>query len=351
MISVNESRGVIKNMPANSMKLKQINAELVKSVIKKEESCTKTSIANITGLSVATCGNILKELLSTGEVLEIDLKPSTGGRPARRFIYNENYAYVAVIYARKEGTYKSLYCVVSNMIGTHVYETYLEHDDITLKEFENAIEMLINKYSNIKVLGIGVPGVIRNGIIGICDFNKLSGVPIQNHLSKKYKLMVVAENDVNSTAIGFYDRNQYKDTESMAYIYYPIDENPGAGIIVNGHILLGQSNFAGEVSFLPLGKNIENQGKIQKNKDLFSELVAKTIMSINCIINPKSIVLSGFCFTEHLIESVKALLYTLTPDGHLPELIFEEDIHESYIGGLTSMALEKLSCNIQIIEK
>ncbi|WP_105615332.1 ROK family protein [Vallitalea okinawensis] len=338
-------------MPANSMKLKEINTELVKSVLKKQDYCTKSSIAKATSLSVATCGNILKELIATGEVLEIDLKPSTGGRPARRFVYNENYAYVAVLYARKEGDYKSLTCVVSNMIGIHVYETYLELEDISIKEFDDAIHMLLKLYPNIKVLGIGIPGVVRQGIIDICDFKKLSGEPLQQHLEKKFNLQVIIENDVNSTAYGFFHRTQYTDAESMVYIYYPIDENPGAGIIVNGQILLGQSNFAGEVSFLPLGVNPKNQSDIQKNKELFADLVAKTIMSINCVINPKSIILSGFCFTEQMIESIKTLLHLLSPKGHLPELIIEDDIHDSYIYGLTSMALTKLSCNIQLIEK
>ncbi|GAA0181751.1 ROK family protein [Clostridium sediminicola] len=341
----------MKIITTNSMKLKQINVEIVKSTLKLEKYNTKASIASATGLSIATCGNILKELLLTGEVLEVDLKPSTGGRPSRRFVYNENYAYVAVIYARKEGNYNSLSCVVSNIIGVNVYETYIEHNDITIKELEHAVEMLLNIYPNIKVLGLGIPGVVSKGIVGICDFKNLSHIPIENHFSNKYKLLVVAENDLNCTAIGFYSKSQYKINENLAYIYYPVDGNPGSGIIINGEILWGQTNFAGEVSFLPLNISSKDKGNIQKNSPLFSELVAKTIVTINCIINPKSVVLSGYCFSEQIIESIKSFLCSLIPDAHIPEMIFEEDIHDSYINGLTSMALEKLSCSIKIVEK
>lgn len=351
MITINESRCFIIMIPSNSIKLKKINVELVKSSLKSEKYSTKTSISTATGLSVATCGNILKELLSTGEVLEIELKPSTGGRPARRFTYNLDFSHVASIYARKEGEYKSLSCTVSNMIGDQVYETYVEYEDITIKEFETVIETLINTYPTIKALGIGVPGVVNQGIIGICDFKALCHIPIEQHLSQKYNLMVVAANDVNSTAIGFHHRIQYYPTENLAYIYYPIDGNPGAGIIIGGQILKGHTNFAGEISFLPLGVSVDTQPKIQKNNDVFSKLVAKTLASINCIINPKCIVLSGYCFTEQLIELIRIDLSSLIPAGHLPDLKYEEDIHKNYIYGLTSMALEKLSCNIQIIEK
>lgn len=341
----------MKNITTNTMKLKQINVELVKQTLKDEEANTKNGIAKITGLSVATCGNILKELLSSGEVLEIELNASTGGRPARRFVYNENYSHVAVIYARKEGAYKSLSCVISNMKGVQVYDTHIGYAQISIKEIESVIEKLIHIYPTIKALGIGVPGVVNKGIIDICDFKELKHIPIEEHLSKKYNLMVIAENDVNSTSIGFHYKHKKERTGNLAYVYYPVKGNPGAGIIIDGKILKGRTNFAGEVAFLPLGVNVEEQPLIQKEHESFATIVAKTIASINCIINPNCIVLSGYIFTEQLIESIRKLLLDLTPDGHQPELIFEDDIHENYIYGLTSLALDKLSCNIQVIEK
>lgn len=338
-------------MTTNSMKLKKVNIELIKSVLKKEEYGTKASISNATGLSVATCGNILKELLSTGEVIEIDLEASKGGRPARRFVYNENYAHVAVIYARMEGSAKSLSFVVSNMVGEHVCEGSREYEEIAIGEFEGLVEELLRCYPDIKVLGIGVPGVVRDGRVGICDLEKLSWFNIEEYLSEKYQLAVVVENDVNSTAFGFCQKNKHETSESLAYIYYPVDGKAGAGIIINGKILRGKTNFAGEISFLPLGIDPKKQGVIQKDCAIFSEFVAKTITSINCVINPKIIVLSGYCFTEEHLESIKKKFSSLNPEEHLPELVYEENIHDSYINGLISMALEKLSCNIKIIEK
>ena len=338
-------------MATNSLKLKQVNVELVRDVLKREKFGTKASISNATGLSIATCGNILKELLSTGEVAETDLEASKGGRPARRFVYNGNHAYVAVVYGRMEGSRKILSFVVSNLVGSHVYEGSREYAEITVREFEGLIEFLVEIYPDIKVLGIGLPGVVSNGITGICDLEKLSRFDFGNHFSIKYGLDVVVENDVNSTAFGFYRKNGYSASESLVYIYYPVEGKAGAGIIVNGGILRGKTNFAGEVSFLPLGIDPERQGDIQKKPTLFCEFVAKTITSVNCIVNPGIFVLSGYCFTEEQIDSIKERLKRLNPRDHLPELIFEEDIHDSYIHGLISMALERLSCNIKIIEK
>lgn len=337
-------------MPTNSMQLKQINVDLVKSVLKKEKHHTKTTIASSTGLSVATCGNILKELVATGEVQEVDLCPSTGGRPARRFVYNKDFAYVAILYARREGFYHTITCVVSNLLGEEIYSNTMEHDDIGFHTFDQTIAMLLKLYPNIKVLGIGVPGVVRDGHVDMCDFKKLSHTPMADHLVNKFGLKVMIENDVNSTALGFYHKHHYAMDESIAYLYYPIDDNPGAGIMINGRILPGQSHFAGEVSFLPLGLEVD-YNKIQSDRELLSSTVTKTIQAINCVINPKSVILSGYCFLDDILESIQTQISQMSPSPHVPEIIHDLHMHESYVCGLTTMALEQLSCNIQVVEK
>jgi hypothetical protein len=42
---------------------------------------TTSSVSNITGLSVATCGNVIKSLVQTGEIIEVEMVESHGGRP------------------------------------------------------------------------------------------------------------------------------------------------------------------------------------------------------------------------------------------------------------------------------
>ncbi|MBC7960469.1 MAG: ROK family protein, partial [Vallitaleaceae bacterium] len=72
---------------------------------------------------------------------------------------------------------------------------------------------------------------------------------------------------------------------------------------------------------------------------------------INCIINPKVVVLSGLCFSKVAIRNIQSLIKEHLPAIHVPELCFEKDFHDSYMSGLTSLALGTLSCQYQIIEK
>lgn len=341
----------MKQHPINSMQVKQLNTELLKSVLKREKYCTKPDLAKWSGLSVSTCGNILKELLETQEVIEISLNESTGGRPARLFMFNENYSSVATIYARKEKNQVTLSCSVSNLLGVPIFETTLEFKDVGLREIQTAVTLLLTQYPNIKVVGLGLPAVIHNGKIGCSDFPQLANLNIIKILEEQFSIQVIAENDVNATAMGFHKRNHLSNQDHIAYLYYPKFGNAGSGLIVHGQILHGSQNFAGEISFLPLGIPFEQQGELQKDLDGFSRFVTQTVQSINCVINPSTIILSGLSFSPEMKDRVQMKFQESVDAAHRPNLVFEEDIHENYLYGLTMIALEKLSCSIQIIER
>lgn len=337
-------------MTTNTMQLKQINTEIIKSTLRSLESGTKTRLAAETGLSVATCRNILDDLLETGEVIETKQKPSTGGRPSRQFIYNENFAYVCVLYIRIEGGQKILFTAVANMAGTIVHENKLQPSFITLETITGLLTRELELYPGIKTFSLGVPGIVNEEIIEFCDVPELAGLNLSRQLTDELGLPVIIENDVNSTAAGFLHGNSRSGSECLAYIYYPDKGGPGCGIIVNGKIINGASNFAGEVSYLPLGIPTGKQGEAQKDSALFSKLAAETLTSVNCIINPEKIIIAGKMFGENLKNLILKQLELLIPENHMPELLFVTDIHDNFIRGLISLALEELRCGIQLVK-
>jgi hypothetical protein len=333
----------------DSRRLKQINTDLVRNALKVKEFGTKNSVARDTGLSIATCGNILQEMLLEGEAMEIDFSPSTGGRPSRRFVYNEDHAFAALVYPRKESSSKSIYASVVNLRGKTRYEQFEEFEDVSLEEMEHVINGLVDKFPRIQVISLGIPAVIRNGVIGACDLEKLSHIPIKDYFREQSGRIVIVENDVNSMALGYYQRIESQRPESLVYIYYPEGGIAGAGIIVNGKILRGRTDFAGEISYMPFWISREQQGTAQKER-VFAEFISDTILSINCIINPHRIVVSGQWFTDSLKSTIESHIAQASPQDHLPRIDFETDIHDSYIDGLTFSGLRKMSCGFQVIE-
>ena len=65
-------------------------------------------------------------------------------------------------------------------------------------------------------------------------------------------------------------------------------------------------------------------------------------MNINCVINPKTIVLSGYCFSDLILHEINNNLVRFSRVNYVPTIVFEEDLHDSYMFGLVSKSLSLL---------
>ena len=322
-------------------KVRELNTEKIRNCLKRLNNATKLELSEKTGLSVATCGNLLREMLKTEEVYEIAPAESTGGRPSKRFVYNSNYKFVSGIYLRMEGTKRTINVNVSNLIGENIDDISYDFEDITLQDLEFVIELILKKYPKIAVIALGVPGVVKNGYLGYCDFKGVSNRDILSILSSKFPVTFIVENDVNTSALGYYQKCKDQAKENLVYIYFPTGGCPGSGIIINGHIFHGYSNFAGEIWNLPFIYHLDKDKIIQSKAEDFTEFVSQLIQSYACIINPKTVVLSGLFLTGEHKELLSDKLKKISFSEFLPKVLFEQDFHDSYIEGLKSLALEQ----------
>ena len=54
------------------------------------------------------------------------------------------------------------------------------------------------------------------------------------------------------TSYGFYVRNPCDHPYSLSVLYWPSHRSAGAGTVVDGHIIVGSTKYAGELISLPL---------------------------------------------------------------------------------------------------
>ncbi|SEK75742.1 ROK family protein [Paenibacillus sp. OK003] len=337
----------------NTQQVKRINVELVKNTLRSMGVGTKASIANLTKLSVATCGTILNELLQTGEIIDLGPDESSGGRPASRYQFNAAYASVLCLIIRTEGGIHSITHTYSNLNGEMADEQTLFLDEINVTVVEDLIANLIEQHHNVQAIGIGIPGVAHNGVIGICDVPDLAGQPLGPRLKEQYEdVEVVIGNDMNLTVYGLYNQQQFEEEKNFAVVTFPENHFPGAGFIIDGRPLTGNTQFGGEVSFLPFGVSREEQLRMLKTMEGLQELVTKTLISIIAIINPAAIVVTGDTMDPAMRDDLlQGCLDHLIPLEHMPELIIQRDTRREYVTGLVAVTLESLTYRIQVIEK
>ena len=105
---------------------------------------------------------------------------------------------------------------------------------------------------NIKAIGMAVPGIVKkNSIIQtIVNLNFNKTINIKNYFQNKFgiKLKVVAENDANVAALGEYLFGVGKNKNPFCHMI--VGTGLGLGIIIDGKILTGVDNTAGEFGHL-----------------------------------------------------------------------------------------------------
>jgi predicted NBD/HSP70 family sugar kinase len=226
-------------------------------------------------------------------------------------------------------------------------------EQINVTVVEELIAGLIEQHHNVQAIGIGTPGVAHNGVIGICDVPELANQPLGLRLKEQYEdIEVVIGNDMNLTVYGLYNEQQFEEEKNFAVVTFPENHYPGAGFIIDGRPLTGNTQFGGEVSFLPFGVSRDEQLRMLQTKDGLQELVVQTLVSIIAIINPAAIVVTGDTMDPAMRDDLlQGCRDHHIPQEHMPELMIRRDTRREYVTGLVAVTLESLTYRIQVVEK
>lgn len=335
----------------NTTIVKETNTELVRSCFRKIRIATRNEIADSTGLSIATCGNIMKDMLRSGEIFERELQASSGGRPAHRYEYSENYIQIACLCIFYESNIKSIKSIVANSFGEIISEQTSEFDSISQDNIESILDSLIQSYPNIKAITVSIPGKSYNGTVHVCDIDELVGVELEKSLSLKYDLKVSVEGLTELIALGYYKATPQLDNKSLAIVLAPKNMYIGSGIIINGQLVRGDQSMAGEISFISSGtKREETLTDLSKDEFLISALTT-SLTAIISIINPSKIVLTGTGLTAELSDVIIHKCQSSIPEVLAPDFEFISDMEDFLINGIINITLANTTSGISIVKK
>ncbi|UJD91845.1 ROK family protein (plasmid) [Rahnella aquatilis] len=323
------------NRTTREMKIN--NVVMVTNALKSLGSATKADLAVATGLSIATCGAVLNELSLRNEVMALEMEVSRGGRPAQRYAYNPDFFSVLSLYAQGSDAAAQIIWSVNSATGESLAQGEVRFLPLTLARFYQQIESLLADYPNIKALGVGLPGVVVKGTVATCDITAFAGVAIEQQLRERLGLYVQVDNDMNYTAWGFYRSSCAGVTAPVAYVFKPDVPCLGCGMVINGQVLQGASQFAGEVSNLPF----EHMNTLP-----VAEEMAKVIVSLTAIINPATIALSGPKISAALMPQLAELCRQYIPVQHMPELIYRPSMRQDYLRGITELTLHNYNLHV-----
>ncbi len=325
---------------------KPMKTEILKRIRKsllELESITKVELSEKLGISFPTISKFLSQMEEDGELISVGFDRSSGGRRAKRYAYNPEFKLGLAIFLERSETYYHVFNGFGEIKEAGKAQSVLTDDKLEI--FTRMVEELIGKYPKISSLAIGVPGSVDHGrIIYIPGYEYLQGFHLKEYLEERFSIPVVIENDMNAAVLGYQERKTIEKNHSIIYLYFG-QNGPGAGILVNGTVVRGKSNFSGEVSFVPqyddcnFGQSLENAKWTEKMMDRKIDAIARLVASFVAIMNPYAII---FCDDEvdHLVkEQILKRSSAYIPAEHLPTIIMS-NLKEDYLFGLQYLGFE-----------
>lgn len=213
-------------------------------------SPTRQDLASMTGLSFATVSNIVTELLRVGVLVEASREDSGGGRPRARLKFDPARGLLLGV------------DVAETYVRVDVFDLALSHlarydHDITdrksdpkyvIGEIVRCVQEALDDYREGRVLGVGVsmPGQVEPdaGVSVFAPNWGWSDEPVQAMLRQELNVPIHLDNPLKATTVAELWFGHGRETGDL--ITVNLGTGVGAGIAIDGQLIRGVTNNAGE---------------------------------------------------------------------------------------------------------
>lgn len=244
----------------------------------------------------------------------------------------------------------------SAWIGWRVYKKgeVVKHGSVTKPQLDlRDIEDLLATLSvwgidphGFDAVGIAVPGVVNKGSIANAPRN-ITDYELGRTLAERYHTKVFVDNNANAAAVGCYmSQDDYDSvvlhTQQTGYLV------GGEGAVVDGHLVKGRKNFAGELTPLFGVAHTPDKDKCEYelawSPEGMRKLVAPMLVANVSLLSPDAIYVAVDLLDD--MDALREEMAIYFKDGlteYMPDLIRVTDYRERIALGELSLCLQKLA--------
>lgn len=325
----------MKKINGNTGLIKEVNTHIIREAIKQKSFATKPQIARETGLTTATVGTVLNELLAKEEIVEVNQGKSEGGRPAKEYSYNFDLIHLLLLFPFEKNNHLFMNISVTNLGDSVLYKEEKFIDTVDIGTIKSIVYSMKQQFPKIEIVGFGNPGTNEGDLITFSDYKEIDGLDLSEELS----FPVIIENDVNAAGIGFNKRKEITENYNTVYIFFPESYPPGSAILINDKLYKGFKNSAGEVGNI---KGYEWNKSTYDNFEKFTNNTASLMEIISSVVNPNCFILSGNFLTEAHMSRINEIYKKSLPKPLISEVFLTKNFTSDLIEGLKALCIKKL---------
>jgi predicted NBD/HSP70 family sugar kinase len=213
---------------------------------------TRSSIADITGLSRSTVGQRLDALFGANLIRESDENVPTRGRPSRALQLNPRAGVMISVDIGEERTRIAITDLNTVILGDHVERLDLGHGpDVLLDKITATVRDTISQLdlgnTPVAGFGLGLPAPVDYEVGRVMGWSIMSGwegYDIRGHLTQSWQVPILIDNDVNLLTLAEH-RRFWNGQRHLLYI--KAGTGVGSGMVIDGSVNRGAQGAAGDI--------------------------------------------------------------------------------------------------------
>jgi len=235
---------------------REINLQILLNLVREHEPISRAELARRMKIGRGMVTYLTAELIAQGALYEGATVDSPRGRRPQMLYVRTHDRLVVAIDIRFSSTYIMLTDFSGNSIAMETFDT-IEDLSALVPELQSRVRRLLAAHgASRKCEGIGlvVPGMVDAVTGQVLNAPQLGwrNVNIKGPLEEALGLPVHVENAPIACALAKMWLGRPGAPVPTDFVYVTVSDGIGAGVVVNGQVVRGQTNSAGEFGHVPL---------------------------------------------------------------------------------------------------
>ncbi len=241
---------------ANLDFVKEKNISAVFKIIVEQRAISRIQIARQCQLAAGSVTRIIRQLIDSGLVREIEAQNSDRGRPAVSLTANTGDIHILAISAGRHNIHFSLCDLSGNLLAEQNDPLTASTPEHYVQQITGTAQSFLKKQEKItkKLIGIGIttPGLVhsKTGVVHYMPHMRAHNLPLAEELTNTTGLPCFACNF--SSAIALAEHMLETTYKCANTVLVSVHNGVGSGMILDGRLYEGSSLAAGEIGHIQI---------------------------------------------------------------------------------------------------